>query len=80
MSCRCMFPQHQGCCCSGWDGRTGLMVTAGACATSWRGPMRARNRRPSSFEGSAVSFRWRGVLAIWEWVAQCRGVDPGLTA
>jgi hypothetical protein len=67
-------------CCSGWDGRTGLMVTVGACPTSQHGPGRARNRRPSPFEGSAISFRGHGVPAVREWMAQCRGIDPGLTA
>jgi hypothetical protein len=41
----------------------------GACLTSRHGPMRARNGRPSPFEGSAVSFRGCAVPAVWEWVA-----------
>jgi hypothetical protein len=56
MSCHCMFPQCRGWRCSGWDGRTGLMVTAGACPTSRHGPVRAQNRRLSPLKGSAVSF------------------------
>jgi hypothetical protein len=80
MSYRRVFPQHQVWRCSGWDGRTGLMVTAGSRPTSRHGPARVRNRRPSPFEGSAVLFRGCGVPAVREWVAQCRGVDPGLTA
>jgi hypothetical protein len=51
--------------CPGWrrgggDGRTGLMVTEGTRPTSWHGPVRVQNRRPSpsrvppsSFEGAA---------------------------
>jgi hypothetical protein len=71
--------------CLGWrrgggDGRTRLMVTEGARPTSRHGPVRARNGRPSPFEGSAVLFRGRGAPAVREWVAQCRGADTGLTA
>jgi hypothetical protein len=80
MSCHCVVPQRRGWRYSGWDGRTGLVVTEGACPTSRHGPGRERNRRLSPFEGSAVSFRGRGVPAVREWVAQCRGVDPSLTA
>jgi hypothetical protein len=70
--------------CLGWrhgggDGRPGLMVTEGTRPTSRHGPVRARNRRPPPFEGSAVLFRGCGVPAVREWVAQCRGVDPDLT-
>jgi hypothetical protein len=54
----------------GGDGRTGLMVTEGTRPTSRHGPVRARNGRPSPFEGSTVQ----------EWVAQCRRADTGLTA
>jgi hypothetical protein len=56
------------------------MVTVGTRPTSRHGPVRARNRRPSPFEGSAVLFQGCNVPAVREWVAQCRGVDPGLTA
>jgi hypothetical protein len=71
--------------CPGWrrdggDGRTGLVVTEGTRPTSRRGPVRARNRHPSPFEGSAVLFRGCGAPAVQEWVAQCRGADTGLTA
>jgi hypothetical protein len=32
------------------------------------------------FEGSAILFRGCGASAVREWVAQCHGVDTGLTA
>jgi hypothetical protein len=66
--------------CSARDGRTGLTVTAGARPTSRHGPVRARNRRPSRFEGSAVLFRGCGVPVVQEWVAQHHRVDTSLTA
>jgi hypothetical protein len=51
--------------CPGWrrgggDGRTGLMVTEGTRPTSRHGPLRARNGRPTPFEGTAVLFRGCG--------------------
>jgi hypothetical protein len=52
----------------------------GSRPTSRHGPARVQNRRPSPFEGSAVLFRGCGVPAVRQWVAQCRGVDPSLTA
>jgi hypothetical protein len=64
----------------GGDGRTGLMVTEGTRPTSRHGPVRARNGRPSPFEGSTVLFRGCSALAVQEWVAQCRRADTGLTA
>jgi hypothetical protein len=53
---------------------------AGTRPTSRHGPVRAQNRRPSPFKGSAVLFRGCDVPVVREWLAQCRGVDPGLTA
>jgi hypothetical protein len=77
MSCRRVFPQHRGWRCNGWDGRTGLMVTAGMRPTSRHGLVRAWNKRSSYFEGSAVLFRGCGIPAIREWVAQRHGPDAG---
>jgi hypothetical protein len=78
-----MALQCSGCRYSGGDGRTGLMVTEETHLTgltSWRCPGRARNRRPSLFEGSAVFLRGCSTPAVRKWVAQCHGADTGLTA
>jgi hypothetical protein len=78
-----MVLQCPGWCRDGGGGCTGLMVTEGTRLTdptSRHGPERVRNRRPSPFEGSAVLFRGCGVLAVREWVAQCRGANTSLIA
>jgi hypothetical protein len=64
----------------GGDGRTGLMVTEGTRPMSRHGPVRARNGRPSPFEGSSVLFRGCSAPAVQEWVAQCRGAKTVLAA
>jgi hypothetical protein len=86
-SCRPVLPQHWGRCCSAQDGsedgRTGPTMTEKTCftgLTSRHCPGRVRDRRPSTFEGSAVLFRGCGAQAVREWVAQCHGADTGLTA
>jgi hypothetical protein len=45
--------------------------------TSWFDPAESREK------GSRVQpapLRGRGVLAVWEWAAQCHGADTGLVA
>jgi hypothetical protein len=68
----------------GRGGRTGPMATEETRftgPTSQRGLRRARDRRlPPPFEGSAVLFRGCDTSAVRDWVAQCHGVDTGLTA
>jgi hypothetical protein len=50
---------------------------APAGLTSWFDPAESREK------GSRVQpapLRGRGVLAVWEWAAQCHGADTGLVA
>jgi hypothetical protein len=77
-----MALQCPGCRYIGGDGCTGPMVTEETRLTgltSWCCPGRARNKRPSLFEGSAVPLRGCSVPAVRKWVVQCDRADTGLT-
>jgi hypothetical protein len=90
VSCRPVLPQCRGWRCSTRDG----VGTAGMAAQGrWRqrrsvllvrrhdlalGERGIGVRLP--FEGSTVLFRGCCASAVREWVAQCHGADPGLTA